>query len=154
MPDHHRLRPLALWVLIFLQFFLGLQGLFGGGAFLLAPDGRLIQMPFSHLQETPFHDFLIPGLLLFLFLGVYPLMVAYSLWKIPSWRWPEFLNPFKHTHWSWAGSLAAGMIAMVWIIVQIQWISLGFLHVFIFCWGILIVLFTLLPAVCRFYTRP
>ena len=74
-------RPLASWVLIFLQFFLGLQGLFGGGAFLLAPDGSLIQMPFSHLENTPFADFFIPGLLLFLFLGIYPIVVGYSLWK-------------------------------------------------------------------------
>jgi hypothetical protein len=45
------------------------------------------------------------------------------------------------------------VIAMVWIIVQIQWISLGFLHVFIFGWGVLIVLFTLLPSVRHYYQR-
>jgi len=95
MKDHARSRSFALSVLIFLQVFLGLQGLFGGGAFLLAPDGHLIQMPFSHLKNIPFSDFFIPGLLLFTFLGVYPIAIAYSLWKQPAWRWPDIIDPFK-----------------------------------------------------------
>jgi len=153
MKNQANSRPFALSVLIFLQIFLGLNGLLGGGAFLLAPDGHLLQMPFSHLKNTPFSDFLIPGLLLFMFLGVYPIAVAYGLWRKPAWHWPDFLNPFKQTHWSWAGSLAAGVIAMIWIIVQIQWIPIGFLHIFIFSWGILILLVTMLPMVQNYYTR-
>jgi len=144
-------RPFIGWVLIFLQAFLGVNGLIGGGAFMLAPDGHLLQMPFSHLKNTPFPDFLIPGLLLFAFLGVYPIVVAYCLWRQPAWRWPAVLNPFKQSHWSWAASLSVGVIAMIWIIVQIQWIPVGLLHVFIFGWGVLIVLVTLLPAVRRYY---
>ena len=88
-----------------LQAFLGLNGLLGGGAFLLAPDGHLLQMPFSHLKNTPFSSFLIPGLLLFLFLGVYPIAVAYSLWRRPAWRWPDALNPFKQLHYRHGGRL-------------------------------------------------
>ncbi|RPI90911.1 MAG: hypothetical protein EHM40_17195 [Chloroflexi bacterium] len=153
MKTHIKSRPFAVSALIFLQIFLGLNGLLGGGAFLLAPDGHLLQMPFSHLQNTPFPDFLIPGLLLFMFLGLYPIAVAYSLWKQPAWRWPDTLNPFKQIHWSWAGSLAAGVIAMIWIIVQIQWIPAGFLHIFIVSWGILILLVTLMPSVRRYYKR-
>ena len=98
-------RPFTVWVLIFLQAFLGLNGLLGGGAFLLAPDGHLLQMPFSHLKNTPFSSFLIPGLLLFLFLGVYPIAVAYSLWRRPAWRWPDALNPFKQLHYRHGGRL-------------------------------------------------
>ncbi len=146
-------RPFASSLLIFLQAFLGIQGLYGGIAFLLAPDGSLLGMPFSHLKNSPFTSFFIPGLLLFLFLGVYPLADAYGLWKRPDWHWPDALNPFKSTHWSWAGSLAAGVIALVWIVVQIQWIPLGFLHYFIFGWGLLIIIVTLLPVVRRYYTR-
>jgi hypothetical protein len=151
MKNQTKSRPFTVSLLIFLQIFLGLQGLLGGCAFLLAPDGHLIQMPFSHLKNTPFSDFLIPGLLLFTFLGMYPIAVAYSLWKQPAWRWPDVLNPFKQIHWSWAGSLAAGVIAMIWIIVQIQWIPVGFLHIFIFGWGVLILLVTVLPNVRRHY---
>ncbi len=146
-------RPIAASLLIFLQCFLGLNGLVGGIAFLVSPSGALLQMPFSHLQKTPFSDFFIPGLLLFTFLGVYPIAAAYSLWKTPAWRWPDFINPFQQIHWSWAGSSAAGVIAIIWIIVQIQWIPVGLLHLFIFGWGALIVLNTLLPVVRRYYQR-
>ena len=153
MKDNANRLPLTIKLLISMQVFLGLNGLLGGGAFLLAPDGHLLQMLFSHLKNTPFSDFLIPGLLLFMFLGVYPIAVAYSLWRKPTWHWPDFLNPFRQTHWSWAGSLTAGVIAMIWIIVQIQWIPIGFLHIFIFCWGILILLVTMLPMVRKHYRR-
>ena len=153
MKDHGKSIPSIVLVLIFMQIFLGLNGLLGGGAFLLAPDGHLLQMPFSHLKNTPFSDFLIPGLLLFMFLGVYPVAVAYGLWKKPAWRWPDILNPFKQTHWSWAASLAAGVTAIIWIIVQIQWIPVGSLHIFILSWGVLILLVTMLPMVRMFYRR-
>jgi hypothetical protein len=144
-------RPIAAFTLIFLHVFLGLNGLLGGGALMLKPDGSLLQMPLSNMQGAPFADFTWPGLLLFLFLGVYPLAVAYCLWKVPSWEWPQAINPFKQMHWSWAGSLAAGVIAIVWIAVQVLWIPFFFLQGFILGWGILIVLNTLVPSVRRYY---
>ena len=147
-------RPFSVSALFFLQIFLGLNGLMGGGAFLIAPDGRLLQIPVSYLNNTPFHNFLIPGLLLFMFLGVYPMFIAFSLWKQPVWRRPDLLNPFKQYHWSWTGSLTAGVIAMIWILVQIQWIPVGFLHIFVFSWGVLILLVTLLPVVRRYCRSP
>ena len=143
-------RPVAVYVLIFLHVFLGLNGLWGGASFILAPNGSLLQVPLSYLERSPFSNFLIPGLLLFLFLGVFPLAVAYSLWKLPAWRWPDLINPFKRMHWSWAASLAVGVAAAVWIGVQVQWIPASFLQTFIFTWGILILLDTLLPPVRRY----
>ncbi len=153
MNNAQRRRPLAVYVLVFLHIFLGLNGLLGGGAFLLQPNGSLLQMPLDNLGKSPFQDFTIPGLLLFAFLGVYPLAVAYSLWRRPAWRWPDAINPFKQTHWSWAASLAAGVIAIFWILVQVLWIPFWFLQAFILGWGVLIVLVTLLPGVRRYYIR-
>ncbi len=152
MKAQSRTRPFAVGLLIFLQVFLGIQGIFGGVAFILAPDGSLLQMPFSQLKNTPFSSFLIPGILLFLFLGVYPLAEAYGLWKRPAWRWPDAINPFKDTHWSWAGSLAAGVIAVIWILVQTRWITWGALHTLILVMGLVILGVTLLPVV-RGYLR-
>jgi hypothetical protein len=152
MQNHSNARPYPVWILIFLQVFLGLNALIGGGAFLLAPDGHLIQMPLSNLKNTPFSDFLIPGLLLFIFVGIFPIAVAYSLWKRPAWRWPNILNPFKRIHWSWARSLAAGVIAMIWIAIQVQWLTVGLLHIIIFCWGALLLLVTSLPIIRRYYS--
>jgi len=143
-------RPRTVWLLIFLLVFLGTNALVGGGAFIVAPDGHLIGMPMSNLDRAPFHDFRVPGILLALFLGIYPIAVAYGLWKRPGWRWAEALDPFKGSHWSWAASLAAGVTAIVWILVQVQWITFGALHAFVLVWGALIVLVALLPGVRRY----
>jgi hypothetical protein len=146
-------RPKVVWLLIGMQVFLAIGALSGGGAFILAPDGHLIQMPFSHLQKSPFPNFLIPGILLFVFLGIYPLLIAYSLWKQPGWHWLNFINPFKHIHWSWAGSLAAGVIVLVWITVEIFWVPFGFAHIFFLVYGVVLTGVTLLPNVRINYSR-
>jgi hypothetical protein len=146
-------RPHLVWLLIFMQIFLSIGALFGGGAFILAPDGHLIQMPFSHLRNSPFSSFLIPGILLFTFLGIYPLLVAYGLWKRPSWHWPDVIYPFKHIHWSWAGSLAAGVMVIVWITVQILWVPFGLVHITYLVYGTVLFGITLLPKVRRYYTQ-
>ncbi len=145
-------RPPEVWLLIGMHIFLSIGALMGGGAFILAPDGHLIQMPFSHLQNSPFPSFLIPGILLFTFLGIYPLLVAYSLWKTPGWHWPDMINPFRHMHWSWSGSLAAGVIVLTWITVEILWVPFGFVHIFFLAFGVLLLGCTLLPNVRRVYT--
>lgn len=110
-----------------------------------------MQMPLENIQDSPFADFLIPGLLLFTFLGIYPLLVAYSLWKRPPWRWPDAINPFKRYHWAWAASLSVGVILLIWITLQVQYTGAVFLHYLYWTWGILLLLITLLPGVRRVY---
>lgn len=57
-------------VLLTLLAFNALSALFGGGMFIARPDGSLFGMPLSMLADSPFHDFLIPGLILFTILGL------------------------------------------------------------------------------------
>ena len=59
-----------------LEIFLGIGALFGGGLLILAPDGRLLGMPTTLLSGTPFRSFLVPGLCLFVFVGIAPLVAA------------------------------------------------------------------------------
>lgn len=120
---------------------------------MLAPDRHLPQMPLTEMENTTFSSLLIPGVLLSLFLGIYPIVVTFSLWNPPGWRWSQLLKPFNQTHGNWGGSVAVGLIALVWCLVQIQWISLGFLHAFIFGWGILILMRTPLPGVRQYCGR-
>src|SRR6202165_1263434 len=61
---------------IVLEVFLGLGALFGGGAFILAPDGHLLGMPASLLAGSPFPSYLVPGIILFTFVGIAPLLAA------------------------------------------------------------------------------
>ena len=147
----HR-RPFALWPLLILLAFLGVSSAICGGMLIAAPDGSLMQMPLSNLEHSPFTTFLIPGLVLLFFLGVYPLVVAYCLWTRPSWRWPEALNPFRGMHWAWAASLAAGVIVLIWIVVEMIMLREAvFLHWFVLGWGLALIALTLLPAVRREY---
>ncbi len=90
------------------------------------PDGALLQMPVDLLKGSPFSNYLVPGLLLLTLLGVYPLVVAWAVWRLPGWNWPERLNPFETRHWSWAAALSAGCILVIWISVQLKF--LGYLH--------------------------
>ena len=152
-PTPHR-RPTSAWLLIALQFLLGLGALISGGMMMAVPDGSLMQMPPSMLQYSPFTSFFIPGLILFSLLGVYPLLVAYCLWRLPAWRWPDALNPFKDRHWSWAASLAAGVIVLIWITVQVLMLrSIAFLHVLYFVWGWALIGLTLTAWVRRYCAR-
>ncbi len=59
-----------------LEVFLGVGAVFGGGAFILAPDGHLLGMPTTLLAGSPFSSYLIPGIVLFTFVGLAPLLAA------------------------------------------------------------------------------
>lgn len=61
---------------VVLETFLGLGALFGGGAFILAPDGHPLGMPTRLLAGSPFPSFLVPGIILFTFVGLAPLLAA------------------------------------------------------------------------------
>jgi hypothetical protein len=147
-------RPAAVTALIALLSLLGIGAAVSAAALIAAPDGQLIQLPLSLLANAPFTDFLIPGVLLFLFVGVYPLVVAYSLWRRPGWQWPDTINPFRSFHWSWAASLAAAVALLVWITVQIQWVPIGVLHVVYLLWGAAILGLGLLPVTRRHFKQP
>lgn len=147
-----RTPPFSVWLLITLHVLLSVGALGGGGALVLAPDGSLLGMPLYIIETSPFADFLIPGLILFAVLGVYPLVVAYGLWKRPAWRWPDAFNPFKQYHWPWAASLSVGVILLIWITVQVQYTGVDFLHVLYWAWGIVIMVVTLLPGLRRYFS--
>jgi hypothetical protein len=147
-------RPFIVWVVIVLNLLLGIGALAGGACLILAPDGSIMHMPVSMMHGILFKDFLIPGILLFTFVGLFPTAVAYSLYARPAWRWPDVINPFKKLHWSWAASLAAGLICTLWITIEVEITGIGALHVIYFIWGWVIVFLSLLKPVreyCRLY---
>ena len=86
-------------------FFQALSGL-GGGSFLIAdPTGETLNLSLSFLINSPFPDYLIPGIILFTVLGVYPLIVTAGLWK--------------RKYWGWLGSIFLGIALLIWIFVEI-----------------------------------
>lgn len=78
------MRLRLVWVLLSLQFLLGLGAAVSGALLIFGPDGRFLHMPLYLLRTTPFVDFLLPGMFLFTFVEIYPLAVASSLFAQPS----------------------------------------------------------------------
>jgi hypothetical protein len=144
-------RPVAAWILIVLLFFLGIGGIISGALLFAAPDGHLVGFTSEMLQGSPFSNYLIPGIILFLFVGVYQLFVGYSMLKHPVWHWPETINPNKGYHWAWAASWAAGVIMLIWIAVETALLGyISGLQPIIAVWGIVLIVLTLLPGVRRY----
>ncbi|RQG97907.1 hypothetical protein EA473_01555 [Natrarchaeobius chitinivorans] len=114
--------------------FLGISAIGGGGQFLLNPTGDIIGMPVDVLAGSPFTDFLLPGMILFTALGLFPLAVLYGLYTERRWAWPA--------------AIMVGIALIVWIVVQglivgfghwLQWLYLSL--------GFVLILLALLPSV-------
>jgi len=54
---------------ITLLIIIGLSALYGGGALLLEPTGSKLEMTTEILKYSPFANYVIPGLILFIILG-------------------------------------------------------------------------------------
>jgi hypothetical protein len=59
--------------------FLGIGAVAGGAILILDPSGKLLQMPLSLLDHSPFHSFLIPGIILFAANGVLSLLIMIAV---------------------------------------------------------------------------
>lgn len=111
-------RPFAFYLLALLLFFLGSNGLIGGGLLMLKPDGSLLGMQKGWLDSTPFRNYFIPGLLLFILNGITPMLALFGLLLRSQWKWVNRLNIYRNVSWPWTFALYSGIIAIAWIIVQ------------------------------------
>ena len=138
MPTSDRpRRPAAAWILLVLLLVQGLGGFAGGLALSVKPDGSIMGVPVSYLEGSPFSDYLIPGLILLLALGVLPLVAAAGLWL--------------RRRWAWYASFVVGCGLMIWILVEITIIPYDGLQIVFGVVGALIVLLALMGSVRRFY---
>jgi hypothetical protein len=124
-------------VLLVLLVVQGLGGLAGGLSLAIAPDGSIMKMSTSLLDGSPFRDFLVPGLILLLVLGVLPLVAAAGLWL--------------RRRWAWYAAFVVGCGLMIWILVEITIIPYDALQPIFGGVGLLIFIFSLLKPVRRFY---
>jgi hypothetical protein len=130
-------RPTGVWTLLALLVVQGLGGLGGGLALTVKPDGSIMQMPLSYLDGSPFSDFLIPGLVLLLVLGVLPLVAAVGVWR-------------RRT-WGWFAAFFVGCALMIWILVEITIVPFSWLQPAFGVIGVLIFAVAALKSVRRFY---
>ena len=130
-------RPAAVWILMILLLIQGLGGLAGGLSLTIRPDGSVMHMPVSLLDGSPFPDFLIPGLILLLVLGVLPLVALAGLWL--------------QRRWAWYAAFVVGCGLMIWILVEITIIPYDVLQPVFGGVGVLITVTALLRPVRHFY---
>ena len=110
MPTFSNRRPGTVWALM---VFLCIQalGAIGGGAGLVQDPVENIGMPLSMLEGSPFSDFLVPGLILLIVVGLPPLVAVYGLAGRRRWgRW---------------FAIVAGAGLVIWIITEV--VLLGYL---------------------------
>jgi hypothetical protein len=70
-------RAIAIWTL----GFLGVTAIVGAVPLILFPQGDLLHMPLNLLEHSPFHSFLIPGIILLLANGVLSFVALYQLMR-------------------------------------------------------------------------
>lgn len=145
--------PLSCKFLVFMHLILGIGAVFGGLVLIVDPSGGIIKMPITLLNNSPFDSFLIPGMILFVILGVLPLIISFAL--VTKWHWnaANRLNIFSKMHWSWTYSLYIGFALIIWITVELFSIKgIALIHVGYIFLGLIIQAVTMLPSVQKYYS--
>lgn len=101
-------RGLSL-ILSFFHYSLGVGALVSGFLLILDPSGQRMALTLEILAGTVFHDYLIPGILLFLFIGL-----GNSLAVVLTKKRRD-LAPYS--------GLVLGLVLIIWIIVQVSMIG-------------------------------
>ena len=135
--------PLSVYLLGAALLLQGISGLAGGIGLVGDPTGRSLGIPLEWLSGSPFDSYLIPGVVLLVALGVFPLVVTYGVWN----RRP----------WSWSAALLVGLMLLVWIAVEI--LVIGYqpappLQLVYGLLGLLITILVLLPGLRRYLRQP
>lgn len=107
-----------------IQIFVAFGAIPVGFMMIANPDGSSLGMPLSLLKNSPFTNFFIPGLFLFLINGFFNLFGG-------------ILSLKKHK-FSPITSLVLGIILMMWISIQVYFITLNsFLQPLFFIIGLI-----------------
>ena len=88
-----------------LLIFNGIGALYGGWNLISHPDGSSMQMSLDFLKHSPFHNYLIPGIILFVTNGLFSFAVLTVLIS-------------RNLYASWL-VLAQGAILTGWIFIQV-----------------------------------
>jgi hypothetical protein len=116
--------------LIAICFFVAFSAIPAGLAFVIKPDGSLLQMDAGIYKIPLFKDFLLPGFVLTSVIGAGQLLTALLLMR-------------KSQKRLWV-SLISGVILIIWIVVQVLLIGFNsWLQPFIFALGLTEILITL-----------
>jgi len=147
-----RSKTLGIYLLIILVSFEALGAVYGGINLINDPSGKSIRLPISFLEGTVFSSYLIPGIILFLFLGFFPLFLIFPLIFKPNWPIINVLNIYKSYHWAWTYTLYTSIMLIIWINIEMMILRTGSVIQGSFgLLGIFMLILTLTPSVKRYY---
>lgn len=109
-------------------FINALGALWGGAGLMVAPSGEFMQMPLSFLEHSPFSSYLIPGIILFIAIGLFSSFTLYLVFtRHPLYARFIFLQ---------------GVILAGWISVQVAMLQIFYLplHLPFFLMGVFLVI--------------
>ena len=146
-------RPITLYILFFLHIFLIVGAFIGGSMMIYEPNGSLLGLETDRLHRTVFPNYFIPGILLLLSNGIFPLIALIGLLFKPNWKKFNVFNIYSNTHWGWTYSLYTGIIVITWITVQLLLTAYFWMHAAVIFLALIILIFTLMPQHIRYYKR-
>lgn len=133
-------------LLVFLLGFLSIGAIYGGLALIIRPNGSFFEIPVDILHNSPFKNFLIPGIILLVSFGIIPIYILYAIFKRPDNKFLQKLNLLYDYHFSWTFSVYIGFALIIWINVQTLFFNaVDIIHTIYSSLGILIVCIALLP---------
>jgi hypothetical protein len=150
MKNSKLIRNMLLGVLVFLS----LGACFGGISFIIKPDGSIFQIPVEIINGSVFKNFLIPGIILLLTFGIFPIFIVIWLIRKPNIRIFDRINLLQDHHFSWTFSIYIGFGLIIWINIQTLIINaVDILHTMFSSLGILIVCLAMIPSVRNLYKK-
>jgi hypothetical protein len=119
------------------ELLVGVGAVLGGGALAATPSGALLGMPLDLLDGTPFHNYLIPGLVLCLVVGGSNVVGGWLA-----------LREYRSAAIS---AVVGGLILIGWITSQI--VLIGYRHpiqlVYLLCGALILLVGVALPVFDR-----
>jgi hypothetical protein len=153
MSQNNKKKPFVLYLLMILILFQAISAIGGGAVLVVSPSGGMMGIPLSGLKNTPFSNFLIPGLILLILLGFFPLLIFISMIKQPGWSILNKINIYKDRSWIWAYSLYLSIMLIIWILIEIFFIGYDPLQTYYGMLGVTMLILSLTPQVMQYYKR-
>jgi hypothetical protein len=144
-------RPVMVWLLVVVLVLLSVGGFSGGIPMLTDPDSGGYLDFADMLPLLPVNDFILPGIFLTVFMGFFPLLLAYGLIARPVWQFAEKITRWSGHHWAWTGTILLVIGIAIWLGYEgwlVGWWPITYITA---VQGVLILLLALLPNVRKFY---
>jgi hypothetical protein len=154
MKNQEKIKNTSRNILLILMALLGIGAIFGGGILIISPSGKLLGMPLSMLDYSPFSNFLIPGIILFTVLGLAPVGVTLALIKKTEFKFAERFNFFRDMHWAWSYCIYIAFALIIWIQIEMTFLhAVHWSHTLYMFWALVIIFLALLPQVRNLYKK-